>query len=99
MLGVDKNGSAGASKRQSDQARAAAVTAASIAPPAPPKGIGGARSGEEGGGGDDVDSPPTSIMHAAYVGALELVKSMVEVCRDEIYLTMWGGEGRWPGWY
>lgn len=25
------------------------------------------------------DAPPCNIMHAAYVGALELVKSMVEV--------------------
>lgn len=36
--------------------------------------------GEAGGGGRySFDGPPTSIMHAAYAGALEVVKSLVEV--------------------
>lgn len=43
----------------------------------------GSRSdGGDGGGAGEaagVDGAPTTIMHAAYVGALELVKSMVEV--------------------
>lgn len=33
-----------------------------------------------GGAGDD-DAPPTNIMYAAYIGAFDIVKSMIEVSR------------------
>lgn len=90
MPGADHGGSANTSgsvagwqqQQQSEQARAAATAAAATAAPAPPSGGIGGRNvdrGGEGGGNNDADSPPASIMHAAYVGALELVKSMVEV--------------------
>ncbi|CAN0390730.1 unnamed protein product [Pylaiella littoralis] len=38
----------------------------------------GDRGEAGGGGGYFFDGPPTSIMHAAYAGALEVVKSLVE---------------------
>ncbi|CAM9607316.1 unnamed protein product [Scytosiphon promiscuus] len=82
MVGMaNGNVATGVAERQSEQARAAAAAAAAIAAPAPPGSAGGGRGNRRGGGSgeNDVDSPPASIMHAAYVGALELVKSMVEV--------------------
>lgn len=47
-------------------------------------GDGTGAAGVEGGG----DAPPTTIMHAAYVGALELVKSMVEVRFSAVALVV-----------
>ena len=52
------------------------------------EGVGVGRASTDAG----EDHSPTNIMHAAYVGALELIKSMVAVSgRDEINLGyLWG---------
>lgn len=40
------------------------------------------------GGDDSDDAPPTTIMHAAYAGALEVVKALVEVRKNLILLFL-----------